>query len=162
MRRILTVIAVLVLTGVVGVDAQAAPLCRTVAGRFVVDVTTVDCASPVGMCTRGAITGAKPLNGTTSAVLTATAAGAGMPGVAPSMLSYTSTWQLTTPHGTAVFSDIGIFDTAGGRTTSISTLVSGTGRLAGATGVVYLNGTGTTHLDAEIRGQICLSGAGDA
>jgi len=140
-------------------SASADGQCRPIHGRLVSDLSGDACASPVGLCTTGATAGAGVLNGSTHYELEGLSYASGMPGVvAPSTLSYTAYLTVTTSQGTATFQDVGIFDTAAGRFTSVGALVSGTGRFAGATGNIFTRGYGTNHFDTQLDGELCLAG----
>jgi hypothetical protein len=132
-------------------------------GQLAVDITSNNCPSPVGLCTQGVMKGAGRLDGTSFFTGVGVAPAAGMPSALPgTMLSYTGTIQLTTAHGVVTFQDTGIFDVAGGRSTSLSTLVGGTGDFNGATGQLFTNATGSNgHLVATITGEMCYPDGDD-
>lgn len=121
-------------------------------------VVTASCASPVGLCTAGEFHGDSLLSGTTSFVADGLAQAAGMPSVeAPATLSYSGLLTITTCEGTLTTRDTGVFDTAAGLFASRDVVVGGTGRFAGATGHLFFHGSGTTSLDSDADGEICLA-----
>lgn len=137
-------------------SASADGHCNKINARLIADIVTDGCTSPVGLCTRGAMIGAGPLNGTTAFSGDSVSYAGGMPDTVPlTTLGYDGTYLITTDHGTVTFKDTGLFDTVNGRFASISTLVGGTGRFAGATGTAYTHGVGTSHLEAQVDGEIC-------
>ena len=164
MKRSLRVLFPLLLV-VVGVGLAARPggahsRCHSLrAGAGIrASVVTAGCASPVGLCTAGQFHGDSLLSGTTSFVADGLAPAAGLPGVeAPTTLSYSGLITITTCEGTLTTRDTGIFDTAAGLFASRDVVVGGTGRFAGATGHLFFHGTGTSSLDSDADGEICLA-----
>lgn len=83
--------------------------------------------------------------------------------VPPSTISYTGLLTITTGEGTLTLRDVGIFDTdvAGGdgEFASRSRVVAGTGRFAGAAGILFFHGDTAPDFTfiAPFSGQICVT-----
>jgi hypothetical protein len=120
-------------------------------------VVAAGCGSPVGLCTAGQFHGDPMLSGTTSFIADGLAPAAGLSAEAPTTLSYSGLLTITTCEGTLTTRDTGIFDTAAGLFASRDVVVGGTGRFAGATGHLFFHGTGTSSLDSDADGEICLA-----
>lgn len=119
-----------------------------------------DCPSPVGICGRGLVVGGGLLNGTEQGTLLGLAPTAGLGAPVPSStFSYVEEIVFTTGHGTLTARAVGIIDATANKVTSLSSVVSGTGRFAGATGFLYANGEFTDPLHSEVNliGEICLA-----
>lgn len=121
--------------------------------------TSEDCQSPIGLCTRGTISGGGPLNGATCYTTLAAAPSAGLPAAVepPTTLAYGGTLVITAKRGTLTFSDIGIFDQANLVWSEIDRPVSGTGIFAGASGVIfgYGDAPGGTGFVGTFKGELC-------
>jgi hypothetical protein len=75
--------------------------------------------------------------------------------------SYTDDFTVTTKKGVVKTHNVGIFDVATGLFSEIARIDpnASTGNFAGATGVLYINGTsadGGATFQAEIPGEICF------
>lgn len=108
--------------------------------------------------TSGTITQGGRLNGTTQALFTS----ALTPTPDPSSLSYTDDFTVTSSTGVLKARNVGIFDVAVGLFSEIARIdpSASTGRFAGATGVLYINGMttdGGATFQAEITGEICIA-----
>jgi hypothetical protein len=152
-------VLVVVMTGVA--RSSEDPKCRHVTAQTASDVQTSGCASPVGLCTIGRVTGDHWLNGRFNYVAPAIGLGAGLPPdvEAASTLSYGGDYTVVGDDGSITFHAIGVYDTVLQLWTEVDRVVSGTGRLAGATGHVYINGVGLaggTHLEGNLTGEICV------
>ena len=106
--------------------------------------------------TSGAITQGGKLNGTTQAVFTS----ALTPTPDATTLSYTDNFAVTSNGGVLKTRNVGIFDVATGLFTEFARIdaSASTGRFAGATGVLYVNGRTSDNgatFKAEIMGNIC-------
>lgn len=114
------------------------------------------CASPVGFCTAGTIDGNRGLRGNTSFTALTSFPVAGGP--SSPILFFSGTVVITTDKGTLNLSDIGLFDTAGGTLSSIESVTSGTGRFAGARGVLFLatRVAPDGSFVSDVTGELCL------
>lgn len=107
--------------------------------------------------TSGTITQGGRLNGSTQALFTS----ALTPTPDPSAFSYTDDFAVTSSRGVLKARNVGIFDVVAGLFTEIARIdpSSSTGRYAGATGVLYINGTttdGGATFQAVITGEVCV------
>ncbi|NTU82293.1 MAG: hypothetical protein HGA45_23425 [Chloroflexales bacterium] len=108
--------------------------------------------------TSGTITQGGKLNGTTHAVFTS-----GLTATPDAnTFSYTDDFTVTTNKGVLKTHNIGIFDVGLGLFSEIARIDpnASTGAFAGATGVLYINGTttdGGATFQAEITGEICAN-----
>ena len=107
--------------------------------------------------TSGAITKGGRLNGTTQAIFTSALS----PTPDASTFSYTDNFSVSSNDGVLKTSNVGLFYVGVGAFTEIARIdpSTSTGRFAGATGVLYINGTttdGGATFQAEIRGDVCL------
>jgi hypothetical protein len=136
--------------------AQANDRCREIdaklVGQFVGPLNTA-----------GTIHGGGLLNGTTAFTGDALAPSAGLATtlVPATTVSYTGVLVITTHRGTLTLRDIGIFDTdlaKDGEFSSRSRVVAGTGRFAGASGILFFHGDSLPDatFTAEVNGTICL------
>lgn len=108
--------------------------------------------------TSGAITQGGRLNGSTQALFTS----ALTPTPDPSTFSYTDDFAVTSHRGVLKARNVGIFDVVAGLFSEIAQIdpAASTGRFAGATGVLYVNGTttdGGATFRAEITGEVCFA-----
>jgi hypothetical protein len=118
-------------------------------------VSGPDCLSSIGLCTRGTLSGG--LKGEffftgTSLVPTADTATTGV-------VLYTGDIVLATKDGTLTCKDAGGFQTVGaGAVSSVCAIVSGTGRLAGASGTIQFVGNFTLADggDGDYRASVSL------
>lgn len=148
-------------------EASDGELCVPVYAEMSATFFSANCTSPVGMCTAGNIT---TPTGTVIGVASYTAQGIGggavgeasvvTPPVEPATTwTYAGELVVSTWLGELTFSDVGIFDTAGGAFTEFDRLTSGTGLFEGASGTLFINGFGFedgTGFASDIRGTICI------
>ena len=112
----------------------------TLRGHFSSDVDTEGCASIVGICTEGTLTGA--LKGIFSFTATSLTASADTP--VTGVMFYTGDITLTTKDGVLFCKDAGAFDTeAPGAVSSVCSITGGTGEFTGASGTIQFVGTFT-------------------
>jgi hypothetical protein len=113
----------------------------------------------IGATTSGFIIGAGVLNGTTQATFTdSKASGGGLLGVDTATLSYVAALVINTKRGNVTTQDVGIFDTANGKFSSVSKVTGGTGRFAGAKGFLFFHGDvfPDGRFASEVSGEIEL------
>ena len=106
----------------------------------------------------GTITQGGILNGTTQAVFTSSFT----PTSDPTTFSFTDDLTVTTDKGVLRTHNVAIFDVARGVFSAINRIDpnTSTGAFAGATGVLYVNGStadGGATIQAEITGEICFA-----
>ena len=124
--------------------------CKEVKGQLL-DVFTAGAFS-------GTITNAGDLDGTSTEAFTGSA-----PTPAPTVLSFTADFTLTTHQGQLKAGWVNLFDNATGLITTMALInpSASTGRFAGATGVLYINGKAVSFspftISAELAGQICYA-----
>jgi hypothetical protein len=142
-------LALLVLDG----RAAAAPRAKPVIGHLTSrQVTGPACASPIGLCTAGRLTG-----GDQGAFEFAAARVA--PSDVPGVLLYTGRLVVHTREGDLACTDAGAFNTAGdGEVVDLCEVTGGTGQLSGATGYLRVFGTFTPAAggDSDYRGVLRL------
>jgi hypothetical protein len=137
-----------------GRPARAQTKCRQIEGATFVDVYSGGSTSS-GSVTQGGI-----LNGTTLTVFTSTA----FPSPVSTIVSYTADLTVTTNQGQLKTFNVYLYDFGTGFFTVLGRIdpKSSTGRFAGATGVLYINGKtiGTAipfTYPSDITGAICLA-----
>jgi hypothetical protein len=107
----------------------------------------------------GPVTNAGDLSGSASAVFL----GAGFPTNDPTTFSFTSDITITTHQGELKARQVNVYDNATGVTAGLARIdpAASTGRFAGATGHLFLNGTTTSFspftVDLELSGKICYA-----
>jgi len=163
-------VAILALGVVVGTVASVRSIstpppvtCRPVHGTIHSVFTTLNCTSPIGLCTTGAITDAGPLDGSTTFTALAAAPSAGVSGQEPpENLSYSGQLTIVASHGTLVTKDLGVLDANHLAFTEIERPSSGTGVFANPGGSVFFisgsivdNGQG---FQGDLTGTVCASG----
>jgi hypothetical protein len=123
--------------------APASPRCRAVRGHIDSELLAgPECASPVGLCTRGHFTG--DIRG--SFVFTATSLTPSADTPATGVVHYTGDIVIQTRQGRIVIKDAGAFNAlpdSTGDVGGVSTLTGGTGRYAGVSGRIRIAGTFT-------------------
>lgn len=130
--------------------------CRPIHGYVSVEFTTENCASPVGLCTKGKLWGDPLFSGHTSYV-TEKAAGSSEDPTAQKSLTYSGTMKIATRLGVVTVADLGIFDKQSGYISSQSRTLTGSGKLQGLTGVIFTIGSATTKgFFSEVRGRACF------
>ena len=129
------------LVSIVAVDSTTARAAANIVGHFSsVAVGGPDCLSPIGLCTRGALSGG--LKGDFFFMATSLVPTADTP--ATGVVLYTGDIVLTTKEGTLTCKDAGGFQTvAAGAVSSVCAIVSGTAGFAGAVGTIQFVGTFT-------------------
>jgi hypothetical protein len=137
--------------------------CRPVRGTIRSLFTTLNCTSPVGLCTTGAITGGGPLDGATSFTALDVAPSAGLPAVEPSAnLSYSGQVTIVAKHGTLVTSDLGVLDAAHLAFTEMERPTSGTGVFANpGSSVFFISGSIVDNgqgFQGRLSGIVCADG----
>ncbi|HJU41933.1 MAG TPA: hypothetical protein VJ691_03930 [Vicinamibacterales bacterium] len=135
--------------------ATAALSAATLRGHFSSVVKSDLCASIVGICTEGTLTGA--LKGTFT--FTATSLTASVDSATTGVMFYTGDIRLTTRDGVLFCKDAGAFDVnAPGAVSSVCSITGGTGEFAGATGTIQFVGTFTfaDGGDGEYRAMITV------
>ena len=140
MRLVLSIIAAATVALAVVAGATAHHRCTPVSGDFTsVLVTGPECASPIGMCTHGILTG--DLRGTYDFVFTSL-----MPAGDPSdplKMVYTGTSKIVTQGGTMIGQDTGwlrINPTGPSAFETTVNIVGGTGKYKKATGFIVATG----------------------
>ncbi len=108
--------------------------------------------------TSGIITQGGRLNGTTQAVFTSMFTAT----PDPNTFSFTDDLTVTTEKGILQTHNVSLFDVANGLVTAIVRIDpnAGTGKFAGATVLLYINGKttdGGATVEAEITGEICFA-----
>ena len=106
----------------------------------------------------GTLTHAGRLNGTTHVVVTS----AFTPTPDPNTFSFTDDFTLTTRKGDLVTHNVTLLDLTNGLVTAIGQIDpnASTGDFAGASGVLYINGTtadGGATVQTKITGDVCLA-----
>ena len=121
--------------------------CRRVDAEFMNTIVSGDCASPVGLCKAGLVTGSGLLKGPNTFTASGLAAAAGLARIEPeTLVSFAGERVITTPRGTLTLHAVGVFDTAptaAGEFSELEKVMGGTGRFAGATGTLHLFGQAT-------------------
>lgn len=122
----------------IATDDRCRPVHGTISSLFI----TQNCASPVGLCTAGHITGAGPLDSATAFAALDVAPSGGLPAVEPpANLSYSGQLTIVASHGTLVTRDFGVLDANHVAFTEMERPVSGTGVFANPGSSVDLSGT---------------------
>jgi hypothetical protein len=108
--------------------------------------------------TNGTITKGGKLDGPTQALFTSTLT----PTPDPATLSYTGDFSSINQRGALKTHNVGLFDVGTGLFSEIARIdaSASTGKFAGATGVLYINGKttdGGATFQAEITGEICFA-----
>jgi hypothetical protein len=148
--RLITIGMALILGVCLEGAAFAQSNCKEVKGQLL-DVFTAGAFS-------GTITNAGDLDGTSTEIFTGTASTP-----VPSIVFFSADFTLTTHEGQLKASWVNLFD----NTTSLLTVMvlinptASTGRFAGATGVLYINGKAVSFapftVAAELAGQLCYA-----
>jgi hypothetical protein len=148
-------IALLMLTLASSIFAAEARWCRPLHGRIAVTFTTENCTSPLGLCTKGEITGDPILRGKT--FYTALAAGpTTVDPTAQAVMNFSGALTVTTKHGVLTIPDVGLLDRTNGLVSEQSRSVSGTGHFAGVTGFIFITANSTqTGFTGSITGRLC-------
>jgi hypothetical protein len=117
--------------------------CKPVHGTINSVFTTLNCTSPVGLCTAGTITSAGPLDAATTFIALEVAPSAGLPALEPGAnLSYSGELSIVAKHGTLVTHDLGVLDAAHLAFTEMERPASGTGVFANpGNNVFFISGS---------------------
>jgi hypothetical protein len=133
--------------------------CHRVHGRIQSSFTTTNCASPIGLCTEGMITGDALLDSATTFLALDAAPSAGLPGVeSAANLSYSGVLTIKARRGTLITHDLGVLDAATASFTEIERPASGTGIFSHVTSVFFISGAlvnNGTGFDGELYGELC-------
>ena len=151
-RRVLAVgISVLALALISGSAGAAG--CWSTRGKVDLEAAPgPPCASPVGICLSGDVTGG--LSGTSFSTVTSVVPTADTP--TTSVVILTADTELTTSHGVLSLKDTIVSETSTGEFSELDIVVAGTGRWAGATGNVRIDGTFDGNvLTGRYIAQIC-------
>lgn len=140
----------------IATDDRCRPVHGTISSLFI----TQNCASPVGLCTAGHITGAGPLDSATAFAALDVAPSGGLPAVEPpANLSYSGQLTIVASHGTLVTRDFGVLDANHVAFTEMERPVSGTGVFANPgssvffiSGAIIDNGQG---FQGDLSGTLC-------
>jgi hypothetical protein len=112
-----------------------------------------------GAAFSGPVTNAGDLTGSAGAVFL----GAGLPTNDPTTFSFTSDFTITTHNGELKARQVNVFDNGTGVTAGLARIdpAASTGRFAGATGYLFLNGRTTSFspftVELELSGKICYA-----
>ena len=132
--------------------------CKQIKASLTSVVVTTDCRSPIGLCAAGFFTGDELIRGTTFAKVLGASPSIGLPGIeAETRVSLAGERTITASDGTLAFRFVTVFDTARGEFAEINRVTGGNGKFEGATGTLWLTGTGTTSFVSEVTGQICTT-----
>lgn len=136
--------------------------CKQIHAEITSSSTTAGCTSPIGLCTAGAIDGNFGLDGTTYLTTDSFAPGPTTAPKAPNVFSYSGVLQIAARHGTLTTRDTGIFDplpTGTGVFSSFDIVTGGTGRYAGASGILFIAGRtlpSTGQFVSTVTGTLCM------
>ena len=137
---------------------ETAEKCKNIKASGTTALVGAGCTSPVGVCAAGAFRGDDLIRGTTFASVLGIAPSIGLPGIEPvSTLSLAGERTITTPDGTLRFRFVTVFDTARGEAAELNRVTGGTGKFEGATGTMFITGTGTTSFAVRATGRICFA-----
>ena len=149
------VLASVLLIPIMAVDSTASATANVVGHFSSVVVGGPDCLSPIGLCTRGTLSGG--LKGSFFFTATSLVPTADTP--TTGVVLYTGEIVLTTKDGTLTCKDAGGFQTVGaGAVSSVCAIVAGTAGLAGASGTIQFVGTFTVADggDGDYRASVSL------
>jgi hypothetical protein len=143
-----------------GEDTAPRIVCRSIHAELHELFTTDNCTSPVGFCAAGTIDGNFGLEGTTFFSVDNTGF---MPPESPGITTFVGSFTITTDFGTLTLRESGMSyprrgNPDGGRVATIDEVLSGTGRFAGATGILFFHGRNGRGLpsDVEVTGDLCV------
>jgi hypothetical protein len=138
------------------VHAGTEPKCTSVFGTQRDSLVTTGCASPVGFCTAGTVSGNHGLRGTSTFSALAFDPIASDP---LGRIAAPGTTTYTTDDGTLVVQEVSAFDVQAGTLAGIGRIVEGTGAYLGATGDLFstrrVSADGKT-ITGDLTGEICL------
>jgi hypothetical protein len=145
----------------IAADAHNRTLCREVRAEIHEMRNTANCASPYSFCAEGTIDGNLGFDGTT--FFTVDGVGTAPP-ESPGKSIYTGTFVVTTAHGELTLRETGIsYPRNGnpdrGRLSSMAEVLSGTGRYANASGILFFYGVNGGGLPSDVTaaGTLCLA-----
>lgn len=165
-----SIVAVLSAIVALGASSVSRPVhakdrCRPVHGSTKSLFVTENCASPVGLCTSGTITGGGPLDGAFVFFAFDAAPSAGMPSLEPSgNISFSGNVSFTSKRGTLVTHDLGVLDSVNGFFTEVERPVSGTKAFANPSHDFFISGAvnaAGNGFDSEISGTLCSDRDGE-
>ncbi len=155
-RRALGIGVGLLAVALVSGSAADAASCKTARGKVTLNsVAGPECTSPVGLCVSGILTGG--LSGLVFSTVTSITPTADT--ATTSVVFLTADTVITTDKGTLSQKEAVAFQTSGpGEFSELDTVLAGTGKWAGATGVFRVDGTfdGSTGV-GEYVAEICGS-----
>ena len=139
--------------------------CNPVQGTIHSVFTSDNCLSPVGLCTAGTITGAGPLDGTTTFTALDVAPSAGLhPATEPQQnLVYSGRLTIVASHGTLVTRDLGVLDSVHLAFTELERPESGTGVFANpnpGSSVFFISGSIVDNglgFQGTLSGTVCTN-----
>jgi hypothetical protein len=158
---LVTVLSVIAAVGASSVsrNVHAKDRCRKIHGTTNSLFVTQNCASPVGLCTAGTVSGGGPLDGAFVFLALDAAPSAGMPSVEPAgNLSFSGQLTVSAKKGTLVARDLGVLDAVNGFFTEVDRPTSGTGAFANPSHDFFISGTVNSAGNGfigEISGTIC-------
>jgi hypothetical protein len=156
---IVSILALLAMS--VAPNRMLAEHCDSVRAQIIDRSSPEGCISPLKVCIAGTVKGNRGLNGTTYFVLDGIA---DAPTTAAGFKSSTGTLVYTTKQGTLTVRETGTGKLSGhpsnGYGSGVQEVISGTGRFAGLTGILYISqkdvlGTFTS----DVTGQLCTAAA---
>jgi hypothetical protein len=162
MRTLLFSIVAAVVAAAVPNQARAGH-CKQVHALIIDASAPQGCTSPFNFCAAGTVEGNRGLDGTTYFVLDGVAAGLSS---APGFNATSGILVYTTRDGTLTVRETGIGKFSGqpsnGYGSGIEEVMSGTGRFAGASGVLYVRQKDVnSKFYSRISGELCLAGDED-
>jgi hypothetical protein len=163
MRRIRTLTGLsllIVAVMVAAVPSAGAANCKLIHAQFIQTLVTADCPSPIGVCTTAHIDSGL-LKGTKTFMALGAAPTAGLGEVeAASTFSYAGPVVIATEEGELNVSFVGVLDNANAFFSELGRPMGGTGRFAGATGILFVSGYVTgegTVFNSTMTGEVCLA-----
>lgn len=137
-----------VTTGLIAAAAMAGE-CKPVNGNLRSEGFTDGCASPIGLCTRGRLTGG--VQGDFVFVAQSLS-----PSDTPGVFFYTGEINVAGNDATLTCRDAGAYSFVNGSVVDLCTIAGGTGKLAGASGDIKIFGIFANNVgDSDYRGTIC-------
>ncbi|MEO8016489.1 MAG: hypothetical protein ABI769_01640 [Pseudomonadota bacterium] len=143
-----------------GEDTTPRVVCRNIHAELHELQARDNCTSPVGFCAAGTVDGNFGLEGTTFFSVDGVAT---TPPESPGTSTFSGIFTITTDFGTLTLRETGISyprrgNPAGGLVATIDEVLSGTGRFADATGILFFHGHNGRGLpsDVEVSGELCV------
>lgn len=144
-----------------GTPPEPRQICRDIFAEIHELKTDVGCSSPVFFCSAGTIEGNFGLNGTTFFSVDSTEKA---PPTSPGLSSFSGLYTITTPHGSLTLRETGLSyprrgNPEGGLVATIDEVLSGTGRYAHTTGILFFHGHNGRGLpsDVDVSGTLCFT-----